>query len=205
MAEGPLRTVGAGDLGASSIGETVRVAGWVNGRRDHGGIVFVDVRDASGLVQVVIDPSQHPAGQGLRSEYCISIEGLVRRRPEGTTNPDLPTGEIEIDAVGLEILSAAETLPFQLDDRSDVDELLRLEFRYLDLRRSRMANNLKARSTMIKAMRTVLDELGFLEVETPTLIRSTPEGAPRLRRPPAGCAGATSTRCRNRLNSSNSS
>ena len=179
MAEvaGEYRNAYAGDMTADRVGDTVRLAGWVSRRRDHGGIVFIDLRDASGIVQTVIDPEQLTAAHGLKMEYVISIEGIVRRRPEGTENPDMPTGEVEVAATDLAILSAADTLPFMINDRVDVDERIRLEYRYLDLRRPRMSANLRARSNALRAMREVLDDRGFMEVDTPTLIRSTPEGA----------------------------
>ncbi len=135
------------------------------------------MRDATGIVQVVVDPTAVPSVHDVRSEWCLSIEGTVRRRPEGTVNPDLPTGEVEVAGDSLTVLSPADGLPFQLDDRAEIEERTRLEFRYLDLRRPRMAANLVARSRAVAAIRRSLDDLGFLEVETPTLIRSTPEGA----------------------------
>lgn len=171
------RTAHAGTMDESRVGDTVTVAGWVQRRRDHGGVAFFDLRDASGLVQVVADPQEIPSVSDLRMEYCVSITGEVRHRPEGTVNPDLPTGTVEIGATTVEVLSTAEALPFMLDDRSDTDELVRLEYRYLDLRRPAMAANLKARSRASAAIRQTLEAKGFLEVETPTLIRSTPEGA----------------------------
>jgi aspartyl-tRNA synthetase len=181
VGEAPLRTAGAGTLRPEHSGSTVRLAGWVQSRRDHGGVLFIDLRDASGIVQVVVDPERsETAGEvahGLRDEFCIAVSGVVRRRPEGTANSDLATGEVEVAADGVVVLSPADALPFQIDDRVEVDELRRLEFRYLDLRRPRMAANLRARSMGVGAMRRVLDRLGFLEIETPTLIRSTPEGA----------------------------
>jgi aspartyl-tRNA synthetase len=171
------RDTAAGTLGAESVGSTVKIAGWVARRRDHGGVAFIDVRDASGIVQVVADPDVIEEVASLRMEYCISVTGDVRPRPEGTTNPDLPTGMVEIGAERIEILSPAEALPFMLDDRVDVDERVRLEYRYLDLRRSSMADNIAARSKTTAAIRRTLDDLGFLEIETPTLVASTPEGA----------------------------
>jgi aspartyl-tRNA synthetase len=181
MGDQPLRTTHATDLDASATGNEVRLAGWVANRRDHGGVIFLDLRDASGVVQVVIDPEENPEAAALakdiRSEYCIAVDGSVRARLEGTVNPDMATGEIEVSVLELSVLSPAGPLPFQIDDRTDVDELKRLEFRYLDLRRPRMAANLRARSAAIRAMRRSMDDMGFLEVETPTLIRSTPEGA----------------------------
>ena len=158
-------------------GETVLLSGWVARRRDHGGITFLDLRDASGLVQIVADPEQIEEVAALRMEFCIRVSGTVRPRPEGTINPDLHTGAVEVAASAIEVLSPADTLPFMLDDRTDIDERTRLEFRYLDLRRPRMAENLRARSRATSAIRRTLDQLGFLEVETPTLVRSTPEGA----------------------------
>ncbi len=172
-----MRTHAAGALRESAIGELVTVAGWVQRRRDHGGIAFLDVRDASGVIQVVADPTEHEQVADLRMEYCISVTGTVRARPEGTQNPDLPTGMVEIGVEEVIVLSPAETLPFMIDDRVDVDERARLRYRYLDLRRPRMAANLRARSRATAAIRRTLDDQGFLEVETPTLINSTPEGA----------------------------
>lgn len=176
-----MKTQGAGTFGAGDVGRKANVAGWVAKRRDHGGVIFLDVRDASGVVQVVVDPEATPdaaaVAHGLRSEYCIAVAGEVRLRPEGTVNPDLATGEVEIEAGTVTVLSPADPLPFQLDDRTGVDELRRLEFRYLDLRRPQMAANLKARSAAVRAMRHALDERGFLDIETPTLIKTTPEGA----------------------------
>ncbi len=171
------RDTAAGSIGVETVGASVKVAGWVARRRDHGGVAFVDVRDASGLVQVVADPDEIDTVADLRMEFCVSVTGEVRPRPDGTTNPDLPTGMIEIGAQSIEILSPAEALPFMLDDRVEVDERVRLEYRYLDLRRSTMAANLAARSKATAAIRRTLDDLGFLEVETPTLVASTPEGA----------------------------
>lgn len=159
------------------IGHEVVLAGWVARRRDHGGITFLDLRDASGIVQVVADPENLPEVTDLRMEYCISVTGEVRPRPDGTVNPDLPTGSVEVGATAIVVLSPADGLPFMIDDRVATDEMIRLEYRYLDLRRPRMAANLRARSEATAAIRRTLDQLGFLEIETPTLIRSTPEGA----------------------------
>ncbi len=172
-----IRTHGAGAIGEDNIGSEVVVAGWVQRRRDHGGIAFFDVRDASGLVQVVADPDEHTTVGDLRMEYCVQVKGEVRRRPAGTENPDLPTGAVEIGASTLIVLAPSRTLPFMIDDRVDVDEVVRLRYRYLDLRRPRMAANLLARSKATAAIRRTLDERGFLEIETPTLVNSTPEGA----------------------------
>ena len=167
----------AADLGGESSGDEVRVAGWVVRVRDLGGILFFELRDSSGRVQIVIDPEQIPEGSELRMEYCVSIRGAVRLRPGGTENLDLDTGMIEIAAAELEILSTADVLPFMVDDRTEADERVRLEYRYLDLRRPRMAANVRARAIGLASMRETLNELGFLDVETPTLINSTPEGA----------------------------
>jgi aspartyl-tRNA synthetase len=172
-----MRSHGAGNIGETEIGSVVSVAGWVQRRRDHGGITFFDLRDATGLIQVVADPEAHPTAGELKMEYCVLVEGQVRARPEGTENPDLPTGRVEIGVDRIEVLSPAMTLPFMIDDRTEVDERIRLKYRYLDLRRPRMAANLVARSKATAAIRRTLDDLGFLEVETPTLINSTPEGA----------------------------
>lgn len=171
------RDTKAGVLTADDTGRTVQLAGWVDRVRDQGGVVFVDLRDASGIVQIVIDPGSHPGAVDLRREFCLSVTGPVSVRPEGRENPDLPTGQIEVSAEVLDVLSTAQALPFQLDERTEVDELVRLKYRYLDMRRPRVAANLRARSVGVAAMRRVLGEAGFLEVETPTLIKSTPEGA----------------------------
>ena len=176
-----MKTTGAGELRADDVGSKVVLAGWVARRRDHGGVIFVDLRDASGVVQVVLNPEDAPATEevlhGLRLEFCVQVRGSVRPRPDGTTNPDLPTGAVEVAASEISVLSPSEPLPFPLDGRTDIDEGKRLEYRYLDMRRQRVSDNLKARSKAIRAMREVMDESGFLEVETPTLIASTPEGA----------------------------
>ncbi len=175
------RTTRPGLLRLGDEGQTVQVAGWVHNRRDHGGIAFLDLRDATGLLQVVVDPDAGVASAdvltGLRREYVISVVGVIAARGADHANTELGTGEIELVATELRVLSAAEALPFQLDDRVEVDESLRLQYRYLDLRRPAMAANLQARSKAIRAMRRVLDDQDFLEVETPTLVASTPEGA----------------------------
>lgn len=172
-----MRTHGAGTVTEGDIGDEVVVAGWVQKRRDHGGIAFLDVRDASGLVQVVADPAEIPVVGDLKMEYVVRVVGEVRLRPEGTENPELATGTVEVGASQLEVLAPSKVLPFMIDDRVEVDEKVRLEYRYLDLRRPRMAENLKARSKATAAIRRTLDDGGFLEVETPTLMNSTPEGA----------------------------
>ncbi len=172
-----MRTKHAANIGTGDIGSKVTVAGWVQRRRDHGGIAFLDIRDSSGLIQVVADPESHPEVAGIRMEFCVSVTGEVRARPEGTENPDLATGAVEVGVEELSVLSAADPLPFMIDDRTEVDERARLRYRYLDLRRPRMSANLRARSRATMAIRRTLDGMGFLEVETPTLVNSTPEGA----------------------------
>jgi aspartyl-tRNA synthetase len=174
-----MRTHRAGDLRAEHIGAEVVVCGWVAHRRDHGGVVFLDVRDTAGLVQVVIDPEQAGCGDArrVRNEWVLRIGGTVRPRPEGTVNVDLPTGEIEVGAVSVEVLNESEPPPFPLDDRVDVDEVLRLRHRYLDLRRAPMQRNLRVRAEVNRALREAMSAQDFVEVETPLLIASTPEGA----------------------------
>ena len=172
-----MRTHRAAEISTDLIGQAVTVAGWVQRRRDHGGIAFLDVRDASGIVQAVVDPDEHENVTDIRMEFCIEVTGTVRERPEGTVNPELETGDVEVGVEQLTVLSPADTLPFMIGDRVDVDEKVRLQYRYLDLRRPRMASNLRARSKATAAIRRTLDRAGFLEVETPTLINSTPEGA----------------------------
>jgi aspartyl-tRNA synthetase len=174
-----MRTRMAGELRSTDIGARVELAGWVASRRDHGGVVFLDVRDASGVVQVVVDPSRAglDAGHRVRSEWVVQVVGEVRARPEGTVNPDLATGDVEVAADELHVLNEAEPPPFPLDDRIDADETLRLRHRYVDLRRSRMQHNLRLRAKLNAALRASMDAQGFVEVETPLLIASTPEGA----------------------------
>jgi aspartyl-tRNA synthetase len=170
-----IRTHRAGTLSAADAGEPVTLAGWVARRRDHGGLVFIDLRDASGVVQVVF-----PEGAGahdLRNEYCVTVTGEVRRRPAGNENPNLPTGDVEVEASKLAVLSTAAPLPFPIDDHVEAGEELRLRHRYLDLRRSKPAAALRMRSEVSRAARDVLHRHDFVEVETPTLTRSTPEGA----------------------------
>ncbi|MFZ2501264.1 MAG: aspartate--tRNA ligase, partial [Nocardioides sp.] len=170
-----IRTHEAGALRAAHAGETVRLAGWIARRRDHGGVAFLDLREASGVVQVVVH-DEAIAG-ALRNEYCIAVTGEVSMRPAGNANPALASGEIEVIATDVEVLSAAAPLPFPIDDKVDVGEEARLRHRYLDLRRSGPASALRLRSKVNKAARDVLDRRAFVEIETPTLTRSTPEGA----------------------------
>ncbi|RJE46749.1 MULTISPECIES: aspartate--tRNA ligase [unclassified Dehalobacter] len=173
--------IGAGTLNRKNAGEKVKLLGWVQTRRDHGGVIFVDLRDRSGIVQIVFNPDM-PANafnqaEKLRSEYVIKAEGLVRVRPEGSENPNMVTGEIEVVIENLEILNKAKTPPFYIQDNVDVDESVRLKHRYLDLRRTEMQNIFKIRHKVMKIMRDFLDIEGFLEIETPILAKSTPEGA----------------------------
>ncbi len=174
------RTHGAGMLRAAHVGETVTVTGWVRRRRDQGGVIFIDLWDRSGLLQVVFDtsegPETHATADRCRSEWVVAIRGVVRRRPEGAENPNLESGEVELRAEAIEILNASKTPPFVLTDERIAEEV-RLEHRYLDLRRARMQRNLELRHRVVKACRDFLDAEGFWEVETPCLIRSTPEGA----------------------------
>lgn len=169
-----------GTLNKKDEGKIVSLSGWVHRRRDHGGLIFADIRDRSGVVQVVFDPDNckdFALAEKLRSEFCVQIKGLVIIRPEGLENKDLPTGEIEVQAQALEILSHSQALPFALDTRTDVDESVRLKYRYLDLRRPELQKNFILRHKITKAVRDFLDNEGFLEVETPMLTKSTPEGA----------------------------
>ncbi len=170
-----IRTHDAGTLTAADAGQTVTLAGWVARRRDHGGVAFLDLREASGVAQVVVRDEK--VAHSLRSEYCIAVTGQVELRPEGNANPNLPSGEIEVIAESLEVLSPAAPLPFPIDEHVDLGEEARLRHRYLDLRRTGPNQALRLRSRVNKAARDVLDRHGFVEVETPTLTRSTPEGA----------------------------
>ncbi len=175
-----IRTREAGTLRAADAGQAVTLAGWVARRRDHGGVIFVDLRDASGRAQVVFrEGEMAAAAHQLRAEYCVAVTGTVGRRPEGNENPDLPTGEVEVTATGLEVLSESAPLPFPVDDgrQADVGEEARLKWRYLDLRRSGPAAALRLRSEANRIAREVLAERRFVEIETPDLTRSTPEGA----------------------------
>ena len=170
-----IRTHDAGALRAEHVGQTVTLAGWVAKRRDHGGVAFLDLREASGVVQVVV--RDEAVAHSLRSEFCIKVTGQVSARPSGNANPNLPSGDIEVIADDVEVLSAAAPLPFPIDDHIDVGEEARLKHRYLDLRRSGPNHALRLRSKVNKAARAALDAHDFVEIETPTLTRSTPEGA----------------------------
>jgi aspartyl-tRNA synthetase len=176
-----LKSHECGDLRAEHEGQSVTLAGWINRRRDHGGVTFLDLRDRSGLVQVVANPEiskgAHLAATDVRNEWVIRVEGTVQMRPEGMQNPDLPTGDIEVMVDKLWVLNAANTPPFPINEESEVDENVRLKYRYLDLRRERMQSNLKLRHQVVKFIRDYLDERGFWEIETPILFKTTPEGA----------------------------
>ena len=175
------RTHRCGELRKADVGDEVILAGWVNRRRDHGGVTFLDLRDRWGVVQIVANPdlseSAHKAAEDVRSEWVLRIHGKVRPRPEGSENPDLPTGEVEVEAHELEVLNPARTPPFLINEESEVDETVRLKHRYLDLRRERMRRNLMLRHRVVKFIRDFLAERDFLEVETPILFTTTPEGA----------------------------
>jgi aspartyl-tRNA synthetase len=175
------RTVTCGSLRKEHIGNTVSLAGWVNRRRDHGGLVFIDLRDREGIVQTVFNPEISPAAlkiaEQLRSEYVVTLTGEVALRPKGTENSKLPTGDIEVIVKKAEILNTSNTPPFYINEEVEVDENVRLKYRYLDLRRPRMRENLQLRHRITKFMHDFLDARGFTEVETPTFIKSTPEGA----------------------------
>ena len=175
------RTHHCGELRKSDVGAQVQLAGWVSRRRDHGGLIFVDMRDRSGLVQIVFDGSTEgldfSKAETLRNEFVIGVRGKVRARSEDTVNPKMATGEVEILVEELRVLNKAKTPPFYIQDGVDVDENVRLRYRYLDLRRPEMQQNIILRHRVTKIMRDYLDENGFLEIETPMLCRSTPEGA----------------------------
>jgi aspartyl-tRNA synthetase len=175
------RSHNCGQLNLNEENKQVVLSGWVNSRRDHGGLVFIDLRDREGLTQIVFDPQVNPAvhelAQSLRSEFVISIKGKVRARPQGTVNPKISTGEIEVIVEQLEILNKAQALPFEVNDDKEVGEELRLAYRYLDLRRKKMKDNLILRSKVFNVIRSFLCAQGFIEIETPILTKSTPEGA----------------------------
>jgi len=175
------RTHTCGELREANIGESVVLNGWVDNRRDLGGVIFIDLRDRYGITQIVFEPTFNPAahenGKDLRSEFVVSIEGKVRKRPEGTDNPSLQTGNIDVMVENIIVLNNAANPPFQIKDDIDVNEDLRLKYRYLDLRRSKLQKNLLMRHKVCQIARNYLDNNSFLEVETPVLMKSTPEGA----------------------------
>ena len=174
-----MRTHHCASITESEIGERVRLCGWVNSRRDHGGVIFIDLRDSSGIMQIVVNPEQgeyFAVAESVRNEYVLQIEGVVRERPAGTENLGISTGTIEVVCDTLLVLNKAVNLPFQLEE-GDVNEALRLQYRYLDLRRERMQRNIRLRHVLIQTIRSYLNDCSFTEIETPILTRSTPEGA----------------------------
>lgn len=174
------RTCGCGELSIKQAGQEVYLLGWVHRTRDHGGLLFIDLRDRTGITQTVFDPVNKTVfeqAKELRSEDVVGVSGVLRKRPAGTENPNLQTGDVEVYATALKILNASKTPPFSITDEDDVDEMLRLKYRYLDIRREHMKKNLILRHRLAKAIRDDLDRKGFIEIETPALIKSTPEGA----------------------------
>ncbi len=176
-----VRDRGCGEIRESDISHNLTLCGWVFRRRDHGGLIFIDLRDRSGVLQVVFSPdvsgNAHELAHDLRSEFVISVSGEIRKRPEGTENPTMPTGAVEMYVNKLDVLNESSALPFTIEDAAEASEVLRLKHRYLDLRRPEMQRNLIIRHKVTKVMRDYLDEKGFLEIETPMLTKSTPEGA----------------------------
>ncbi|MEA2620131.1 MAG: aspartyl-tRNA synthetase, partial [Chloroflexota bacterium] len=178
----PYRTHTCGQLRIGDAGTTARLAGWVHRRRDHGQLIFLDLRDRHGITQVVVDkadaPAAHQVASRIRPEFVVTVEGTVAPRVSGTENAKLPTGAIELQATTVEILSEAKTPPFYINEPdAQIDESVRLKYRYLDLRREPMQRRLMLRSRMVQSIREIHHSNGFVEVETPTLIKSTPEGA----------------------------
>ncbi|MDR2709333.1 MAG: aspartate--tRNA ligase [Elusimicrobiota bacterium] len=174
------RSLYCGQVDSSSVGKTLTVCGWVHSRRDHGGVIFIDLRDRTGILQIVFDPSKKEifnVAEHLRSEYVLCVTGLVRPRPEGTINPNMATGQVELLVEKLEVLNDSPTLPFEISDYTETSEELRLKYRYLDLRRPSFAKNFILRHKLSQEIRNFLNEEGFLEIETPFLTKSTPEGA----------------------------
>ncbi len=179
--EGWQRTHNLGELTDKHDGQTVFLMGWVQTRRDHGHLIFVDLRDRFGFTQVVLDPSQAPGlleiGEKLRNEFVLAVKGVVRKRPEGMINSKVPTGTIEVQVTDAKLLNSSDPLPFQIQDQSDASEMLRLKYRYLDLRRQTLRNNILKRIQFVREMRRALEDENFLDIETPFLYKSTPEGA----------------------------
>jgi aspartyl-tRNA synthetase len=175
------RSKWCGEVTAAEVDREIRIDGWVQRIRDHGGLIFIDLRDRTGIVQSVIDPAKSPeafkTAEGVRGEYVLEITGVVRRRPKGTENPNLKTGEVEVAVSNVEVLNVAKPPPFLIADQTDVDEMVRLKYRYLDLRRPEMQRKMFLRHRVVKLIRDFMDGRGFIEVETPILIKSTPEGA----------------------------
>ena len=176
--EQPMRTDYCGEVNVADVGEAITVAGWVHRRRDHGGVIFVDLRDTTGLIQLVFNPEHQDLfseAEKLRGEFVLSASGTIRKRPEGTINPELPTGEVELLVLSLVVLNTSATPPFHHNEHAHED--VRLKYRYLDLRRNEMANNLKVRHDIIRSLRNYLDKKDFIDIETPILTKATPEGA----------------------------
>src|ERR671931_531961 len=175
------RTMLCGEVRAAHVGQSVVLQGWVHTVRDHGGLIFVDLRDRAGLVQVLVNPATNPAAfevaSGLHDEFVVEVHGNVERRPAGSENPRIATGEVEVHAAKVEVLNPCLPLPFPVAEEAQVDERVRLQYRYIDLRRPRMARNLVLRHKVIKFIRDFLSAEGFLEVETPIMANPTPEGA----------------------------
>jgi len=175
------KTHSCGELRAQDAGTAGTLAGWVHRRRDHGGLIFIDLRDRDGITQVVFNPAvsaeAHTVAEGARVEYVLQVQGQVARRPAGLANPDLPTGEIEILAHRARVLNEAQPPPFYINEESEIDETLRLRYRYLDLRRQRMQENIILRHRVVKFIRDFMVAHKFVEIETPILIKSTPEGS----------------------------
>ena len=174
-----MRSHFCGELNESLIGKRVTLCGWAHSRRDHGGVIFIDLRDRAGVVQTVFDPDRKEAfaaAESVRTEFVLRVQGQVRARPAGTENPHLRTGKVEVVADSIEILNRAEALPFQLDE-TDLSEPVRLTYRYLDLRREFMQKNLRLRHKVAQTLRRFLEDRDFTEIETPMLTKSTPEGA----------------------------
>ena len=175
------RTIACGEVTSAQVGQEVTLNGWVNRQRDQGGLAFIDLRDRTGIVQVTIDGGDAPdalaVAERVRSEYCLSVRGTVRRRPEGSEKPELPTGYYEIAASTIEVLNPSKTPPFPISEDRDVDEMLRLKYRYLDLRRPAMYEKMRLRHEAVRLIRAFMYERGFLEIETPVLTKSSPEGA----------------------------
>ena len=174
-----LRSHHCGDINESLIDHVITVSGWAQRRRDHGGVIFIDLRDATGILQVVIDPDAVEAfaiADTVRNEHVLRVTAKVRARPEGTTNAELPTGMVEVYATELEVLNRADPIPFQLDE-DDVSEAVRLKYRFLDLRRESMQEIFRLRSGVTKHLRDFMEEHNFVDIETPILTKSTPEGA----------------------------
>jgi len=176
--EQPMRADYCGEVSVADVGEAITVAGWVHRRRDHGGVIFVDLRDTTGLIQLVFNPEHQDLfseAEKLRGEFVLSASGTIRKRPEGTINPELPTGEVELLVLSLVVLNTSATPPFHHNEHAHED--VRLKYRYLDLRRNEMANNLKVRHDIIRSLRNYLDKKDFIDIETPILTKATPEGA----------------------------